>query len=665
LAIALWVRGHPHHRIWSGCFPLGLVLAWLHLAAPWQTYLGRLPAPECHGWMRGTVIAVSLPVAPGAMSRCRLDLQEIALLPDIWLQGQGDVELLIASGTPPPKRGDRIETEGAFLIPPTAAFPGDFSYRDWLAGQGIRRQVSVRSFQRIGEDRIQAFLGRIDGLREAWERKLVHRIASADGAAIVAALALGSRDGLSPEMNQAFLRTGTIHILSVSGMHTAIAALILLVLLRLARVPYWAMHLILIPALGGYVLLTGMAPAATRAWLMITLWAWGKAFFRHVPALNSVAASALILLVLNPFLIFNNGFLFSYTVVLSLLLGWPWLRHAASVLQERRLWIPVAARGRPGWTGGLVMLLCGTGLAWLGGAGLTAWYNRLLLPASAWPNLVAAQLSLPLLGAAFLKLFLCWIPPVDAALAWILNLLLGFLEAAVRTGAASTSVMAIPQPAFWLIAGYYLCLLALLIQPKFRLHAAIGLAIICLMLAAPWRRTVPAMTAMTGGGLTTPVVILQDAGQSTRVFLPNGATAARMATAELSRNGQNVETLVYLTTPRATARRNPRFETIFAPRRVIAAPSKTAQVGGPPPASDASLQIKSQGGFGERNWKIISGDHRLAFQESAGGEWEVFFDGQSCLLPRLNYPFSIRLFAKKSNSGENRMADSHIQGESP
>jgi ComEC/Rec2-related protein len=641
LASLLWLYSHRRHRTWGWCFPLGLGLAWLHLASPWQTYLRQLPAPECHGWVRGTVVAVRPATVPGATSRCRLDLQAVAFLPETWQPGRGQVELLIAGGVPPPRRGDRIETDGAFLIPAEAMFSGDFSYRGWLEGQGIRRQVSIRSFQRIGKDRIQAFLATLDDLRDAWERKLAGGIASTDGAVIVAALVLGSREGLSPEMNQAFLRTGTIHILSVSGMHTAIAALILLAILRLARVPYGAMHLTLIPALGGYVLLTGMAPAAARAWLMIALWAWSKAFFRHVPALNSVAASALILLMLNPFLIVNNGFLFSYTVVLSLLLGWPWLRHISTVLQERRLWIPVSARGRPGWTAGLVMLLGGTWLAWLGGAGLTAWYNRLLLPASAWPNLVAAQLSLPLLGAAFLKLFLCWIPPVDAALAWILNLLLGILEATVRTGAASTTIMAIAQPALWLIAGYYLCLLILLILPAYRLPAGAGLIFAGLLLAAPWRQPPTGATVMTGGGLTTPVAILRDPGRPARVFLPAGATATRLATAELSRQGDRVDTLVYLTLPRATGTGNQRFETLFAPRRIVSHLTPSAHPGQTPPECDGTLGIQRQGGFGEREWRILSGNHRLIIQELAAGDWQVFFDRQSCLLPRRNYPLSV------------------------
>lgn len=139
---------------------------------------------------------------------------------------------------------------------------------------------------------------------------------------LMEALLLGVKDRLSIEVRQAFSAAGAMHVLAVSGLHVGIVYGVILLLLRYfdkTKTGKWITLIISLLALWLYAFITGLAPSVMRAALMFSVLAIGKTIFRQRQAYNTLALSAFILLVWNPWLIFNMGFQFSYLAVLGIL----------------------------------------------------------------------------------------------------------------------------------------------------------------------------------------------------------------------------------------------------------------------------------------------------------------------------------------------------------
>ena len=151
---------------------------------------------------------------------------------------------------------------------------------------------------------------------------------------LLATLTLGYRQALGHEAREAFSLAGVSHILAVSGFHVAVVSAIISTLcsfmprrgsLSLFR------YSIQIMALWIFVFITGLAPSAVRAAVMITIYIVGRAIHRRSDGYNTLAASAFCMLVYNPAYLFDIGFQLSYMAVLSILFVMPRLQAMVDV----------------------------------------------------------------------------------------------------------------------------------------------------------------------------------------------------------------------------------------------------------------------------------------------------------------------------------------------
>lgn len=144
--------------------------------------------------------------------------------------------------------------------------------------------------------------------------------------AVLAALTLGYKNKLDEEIKHAYSNSGGMHVLAVSGLHVGIIYLVLAFLLKPLRKRKYGNYLavsIVITFLWFYALLTGLSPSVFRASTMFTIIAIGTLFKRNTNIYNSLAASALILLLYNPCLITEIGFQLSYLAVIGIVFFYP------------------------------------------------------------------------------------------------------------------------------------------------------------------------------------------------------------------------------------------------------------------------------------------------------------------------------------------------------
>lgn len=151
---------------------------------------------------------------------------------------------------------------------------------------------------------------------------------------ILSALTLGYKRGLDPEIKTVFASAGTMHVLAVSGLHVGIIyGLLLFTLGFLKRKKTGRLLFVLITlfCLWAYAFITGLSPSVERAATMFSLLVIGENLKRRINIYNSLAASALLLLLINPNNLFEAGFQLSYSAVFGIVFLQPHLLKIINV----------------------------------------------------------------------------------------------------------------------------------------------------------------------------------------------------------------------------------------------------------------------------------------------------------------------------------------------
>ena len=223
--------------------------------------------------------------------------------------------------------GDTLAITARLRPPRGARNPGGFDYEQWLLVNGYGATGYVRS----GAVRAAAR----GGTATAWRRfraTLAARIGAAsadpDGVALLTALALGERFHFTEQHWADFRRTGTSHLVAVSGMHVALLGLIVFVVLRfawlrlkppLASYDLEAAAAASLLATAYYAALTGFALPAQRSLLMIAVALAALVCRRRVTPAQLVSATLVAVLVFDPFAPLSASFWLSFVAVAILL----------------------------------------------------------------------------------------------------------------------------------------------------------------------------------------------------------------------------------------------------------------------------------------------------------------------------------------------------------
>ena len=136
----------------------------------------------------------------------------------------------------------------------------------------------------------------------------------------MAAITLGQKNLLEPEQKQNFIKAGVMHIMAVSGLHAVILSMFVFYLLYFLRKRFNILRIIItILILWCFAFVTGLTPSVLRATIMFTFLQAGSLMKREPNGINPVLASAFVLIVARPSVIFDAGFLLSYFAVIYII----------------------------------------------------------------------------------------------------------------------------------------------------------------------------------------------------------------------------------------------------------------------------------------------------------------------------------------------------------
>lgn len=527
----------PEQRWLCASFPLGVAMTALHVWAPWQTYMDCLPRPECAGEIRACVTR-SEHVAPelawlSVAPRATVRISAFRWSPEAeWTSCSGRVLLRLASGEMPPPYGTVIEAEGTFVTPPGALFPGAFDYQRYLWTQGIRHVFLVSGVRRTGPAQgWRRAMVVMYQWRDVLGHALVRRGLSEEARRTVLALTLGYRQGVDTRTRARLLRSGTVHLFAISGLHVGMVCALVVWTLRILRVPFRIRWGIVPLFLGVYVLMTGGRPSAVRAWLMLSVWATSKALYRPPVPLNAVAVAGWLLLVYRPLSLLQMGVQFSFIIVVALLAMWPHLASMLAWVSERGRWIP--RRSGKLWGDGLlpgrriVQMGLASLVAWLASTGLVAWYNGLFIPGAVLVNTAVAALAFLGILLVWPKLLLGLLPfsAADVFVGRVLEVVVRAVGVLADLGAKEPLSLAVGRPARSLVILYYASLALLFFWPgskRLRMlwGGIAGLALV-LIVSGP-RGWEPKLVVFAGGGGGSPGLVLADSPEIPPLVINTG-----------------------------------------------------------------------------------------------------------------------------------------------
>lgn len=319
---------------------------------------------------------------------------------DVWRRACGYAKVISYWDKSDINYGDEIIAEGKLSRPVGLKNPGTFDYSRYMALKGIYAilkvgsQGAIKAIQPASRFSVQGIAYRM----RHWARYQIESSFDKKHAGFLKSIILGDRADLGEGLKEDFIRTGTVHVLAVSGLNVAFIAAISLGILGLLRVPRTAGLFVTTVVLVFYTFITGANPPIIRAVIMFTVFVLGYILQRDSDPVNTLSIAAIAILAMNPNELFDPSFQLSFASVAGVVIFMPWAMKAFGLDHGRRGSFLQKVR---------FYLLSGIAVstaAWVGSAPLTAAYFNIVTPVSLAANLiiVPALSVLTALSFAFL-----------------------------------------------------------------------------------------------------------------------------------------------------------------------------------------------------------------------------------------------------------------------
>jgi competence protein ComEC len=362
-----------------------------------------------------------------------------------------------AKGQTPFVAGERVEFAAPVELPRGNANHGLYDHRETLALSRIYTHARVRSPTLIVRVEPAA------GLMGVFARSLVaarraiveaiRRNVPSTQADLVTSLIFNDRRLISPDEQAALRDSGLMHIFAVSGLHVAILAMILLMVVRAVGLRPRLAWPVVVLAMLPYLIILDFIPPAARAYWMAVAYALGRLLGREQDGISTLAFATAIILWWEPLAAFQPSFILSFVCVAGLVTLTPlfgdWFERAEPPEGLRENCVT--------WIQQSLMAISAITLAVLP---LQFYYYQQFNLVSPLANILAAALSAPLLGGALATVvsdyLLPWVAPsIGVSTGFLMRATVWLAEAAASQDWA---ILRTAKPPLWGVCAYYLVL---------------------------------------------------------------------------------------------------------------------------------------------------------------------------------------------------------------
>jgi competence protein ComEC len=458
--------------------------------------------------------------------------------------------------------GERLRFVAKLRPPRNFRNPGTFDYESYLADNGIAVLGSTKA------ESVEVLPGFAGNKIELWRNRIhrsivgkIHELWSPREAALIDAAVIGEAAFLDRDTRVDFQRSGTYHILVVSGMNVSILAAVIFWVLRRLRGSEVLASVLTVLASTGYAFVTDVGAPVWRAVLMITVYVGARLFYRDRSRLNALGAAALGLMIVDPRTLLGASFQLTFLSVFIIgAIGVPLLertaqpyhrgllflesssydRQLAPCVVQFRLDLRMIARRLALFLGKKLPLKLIGGSARMMFSGYEILFIAALMQVGLTlpmayrfhratviglpSNAVAVPLTGVLMPAAVAAVCLGYISPALAKVpAWIAAISLDGITGTVHSlGALRLADMRVPIPSLAaMVAAASALALAMLLARRRAVLAGFGLAI--LLAAAVWVSVLPPKPRIRPAVLEITAI---DVGQGDSILLvsPEGKT---------------------------------------------------------------------------------------------------------------------------------------------
>lgn len=228
--------------------------------------------------------------------------------------------------------GTYCRFKGELVVPKSPTMPNAFDYKQYLHDHHIHWQYFVEEIGNCQSKKMDLLLILIEIRKNGLNFIEEHFPSPSVG--IVQALLFGEIDLLEQDVETAYQELGIVHLLAISGSHVTLLVSGIYFLFIYFGVTHEKTRIVFIVLLPVYMILTGASPSVIRACFMAIFYFLLKLFKIRNSTLDVISFTFLVLLVMNPYYLFQVGFQLSYAVTFGLLLSYRIVEHFASWLTK-------------------------------------------------------------------------------------------------------------------------------------------------------------------------------------------------------------------------------------------------------------------------------------------------------------------------------------------
>ena len=354
---------------------------------------------------------------------------------------------------------------------------------------------------------------------------------------ISSALLFGMKQGIDPQTRDDFLRSGTIHVLSVSGLHVGLFFSVLILFLRFF--PFAVRWFLVLVPVFVYAVSTGMQGPAFRAFVMFAVWCTLRAFLLRTNALNTIAFAAVLLMLWNPAVPLDIGFQFSFLCVLFLLLSSDFISGLRFAMMSRwKYSLSGISRIRRWGICFVSMSVAASLVAYLSSFAVSLFHQGLFSPCAVPAYLLMAPFAWLCFAVFVFGVLFCWVPGVLCFCGFLMDPLLYVIKAISHLFGEDGFVYTERSP--WWLALLFLILLGLILTVKRRKWFVSCGIVLCFLMFVSVMLPIfmsPELLAVSGGGVRPMVILTAPASSRAVVINMPDYESARGAAAYLRTRG--------------------------------------------------------------------------------------------------------------------------------